>query len=486
MTSKYFFAAIGLLALAACSNPEPNQEMIPVVIVAGEGDTPDYDPTVIPEFTYGVPVYAGQKAADAESYPQGNPDLNPNENEWSTTVRVVYNGATATVSGAAEAGITATVTGANVDLALGQTRGVRIIASGSSDCGSLRLTGSYKHLLELSDLTLTATDRPAINDQIKKRVFLIARGHNRLTDGENYLTSSEQRKGCVFAEDHIVLGGDGILEICGRYRHGLVSDGYLFVNPGVTLAVTNAGKNAIHIKGSGATNDFRGIEITGGYVFASTSAPAGKAMKSDSKIQIRGGELVLASSGTTAVDDEGLLSSAGCIKSDADVTVTGGSIALTSTANGGKGITADGNITISGSRLSIALSGNAEEGDADSSVPKALNAHGSLAITAGGVSISAIGNGSTAMSGDVAMAMSGGVVYAFATNNGLKTPGAAVTGGVLLCGGARNSEATGATLTGYSSVNDGHLTELFDANGALAASFRWPRAMESASLLSRF
>ena len=203
MTSKYFFAAIGLLALAACSNPEPNPEMIPVVIVAGEGDTPDYDPTVIPEFTYGVPVYAGQKAADAESYPQGNPDLNPNENEWSTTVRVVYNGAAATVSGAAEAGITATVTGANVDLALGQTRGVRIIASGSSDCGSLRLTGSYKHLLELSDLTLTATDRPAINDQIKKRVFLIVRGHNRLTDGENYLTSSEQRTGFWKSADAI-------------------------------------------------------------------------------------------------------------------------------------------------------------------------------------------------------------------------------------------------------------------------------------------
>lgn len=486
MDTKFLLAAMGLCAIAGCSNPEPNPDKVPVVIVAGEGDTPDYNPTDIPEFHYTIPVYEGQKASDGESYPADNPDLNPNENQWTATVSVVYSGATATVEGATEAGAKATVNGANVDLALGEARGVRIVASGSSDCGSLRLTGSHKHLLELSDLTLTAVDRPAINDQIKKRMFLIVRGHNRLADGENYLTSSEQRKGCLFAEDHIILGGDGILEIRGNYRHGLVSDGYLFVNPGVTLAVTNAAKNAIHIKGSGATNDFRGIEITGGYVFASTSAPAGKAMKSDAKIHIRAGELTLASSGAPAVDADGLLSSAGCIKSDTDVTVSGGTLSLTSTANGGKGISADGNITISGSRLSIALSGNAEEGDADSSVPKAINAHGSMAITAGGVNISAIGNGSTALTADVEMTMAGGVVYAFATNNGLKAPKATVTGGVLLCGGAKNTDANGATLTAYESVEANRLTELFDNEGALAASFRWPRAMEKASLLSRY
>lgn len=485
MNYKVLAGFISIVALGACSNPELNPDLEQVIIVDGEGDTPDYNPAVTPEFTYTIAPYGGEKATDAEAYPQGNPDLNPTENEWVNVIRVVYSGATATVSGATEAGATATVSGANVDLALGQARQVRIIASGSSDQGSLRLTGNYKHLLELNDLTLTATDRPAINDQIKKRMFLVVRGHNRLTDGADYLVSSEQRKGCLFAEDHVILCGDGILEIQGNYRHGLVSDGYLFVNPGVTLAVTKAAKNAIHIKGSGANNDYRGIEVTGGYIYANTSAAAGKAMKSDARIHIRGGQLYLASSGAPAIDADGLLSSAGCIKSDTEVTISGGKLALTSTANDGKGITSDGNLTVSGSTLSIALSGNAEEGDVDSSVPKAINAHGSLAITAGGLNISAIGNGSTALSADVAMTMTGGVVYAFATNNGLKSPSAAVNGGILLCGALKNSPAAGAIAEPQLDVAAGSTTRLLNADGALAGTFLWPRAFAEASLLHR-
>ncbi len=485
MKHKVLAGAISLAVLCACSNPELNPDMSPVVIVEGEGETPDYNPAETPEFTYSIAPYAGQKASDREAYPQGNPDLNPTENEWSNVIRVVYSGAMATVSGATEAGATATISGANVDLALGQARQVRIIASGSSDRGSLRLTGNYKHLLELNNLTLTATDRPAINDQIKKRMFLVIRGHNRLADGADYLVSSEQRKGCLFAEDHVILCGDGILEIQGNYRHGLVSDGYLFVNPGVTLAVTNAAKNAIHIKGSGATNDYRGIEVTGGYIYANTSAPAGKAMKSDARINIRAGQLYLAASGAPAIDSDGLLSSAGCVKSDSEVNISGGKLALTATSNGSKGITADGNINISGSLISIALSGNAEEGDLDSSVPKALNAHGSLTISGGGLSVSAIGNGSTAMSADATMKMTGGVVYAFATNNGLKSPSAAVEGGILLCGALKNSPAAGATVDAQINVAAGSVTSLLNANGSLAGTFLWPRAFAEASLLYR-
>lgn len=485
MNIKTLAGIMAALALGACSNPPLNPDRNPVVIVEGEGDTPDYNPAITPDFTYTIAPYGGEKATDSESYPQGNPDLNPTENDWTNIIRVVYSGATATVSGATEAGATATVNGANVDLALGQARQVRIIASGSSDQGSLRLTGSHKHLLELNDLTLSATDRPAINDQIKKRMFLVVRGHNRLADGADYLVSSEQRKGCLFAEDHVILCGDGILEIQGNYRHGLVSDGYLFVNPGVTLAVTNAVKNAIHIKGSGANNDYRGIEITGGYVYANTSAAAGKAMKSDARIQIRGGELYLATSGAPAIDADGLLSSAACLKSDSEVTISGGRIDLISTANGGKGITADGNMTISGSLLSIALSGNAEAGDLDSSVPKALNAHSSLTISAGGVSISAIGNGSTAISADTEMTMTGGVVYAFATNNGLKSPTASAEGGILLCGALKNSPAAGTTAESYIDIEAGSTTRLLNAEGSLIGSFLWPRALTAGSLLYR-
>lgn len=482
MNVKLILAAFSAIALASCSNPAPNPEPESSIIVPGEGETPVYHPGEIPVFDYSVAPYAGERATDSESYPQGNPDLNPTLTQWDNVIKVVFNGSEATVSGADEAGVTATVTGANVSLALGDVRSVRIVASGSSDCGSLRLTGNYKHMLELNNLTLTAVDRPAINDQIKKRMFLVVRGENRLADGSNYLTSSEQRKGCLFAEDHIVLCGDGLLQIEGHYRHGLVTDGYLFVNPGVTLAVTDAAKNAIHVKGSGVNNDFRGIEITGGYVYANTSAPAGKAMKSDANISVRGGKVTLYASGAPAVDADGLMSSAACMKSDMNVSITGGSISLTSPANGGKGITSDGNMTINGSLLKIALSGIAEAGDLDSSVPKGLNVHGSLNIAAGGVSISAIGAGSTAIGCDGVATITGGVLYAFATNNGLKAADASANGGIMLCGGAKNTQCVGCGEQLLNNVVSATKTEIVEGQ-QLKGSFLWPVAMTNASLI---
>lgn len=479
--------SLPLLALCACTNEEPNPELvIPGVIVPGEGDTPDYDPAVIPAFSYSIEPYAGQKATDAVSYPAGNPDLNPEENTWDNVVTVTYQGATAAVGGAEAAGVTAMVNGANVDLALGSSKQVKIIATGSSGQGSLRLTGGYKHMLVLDNLTLTATDRPAINDQIKKRVFVVLKGKSTLADGAEYVVSSEQRKGCFFAEDHIVLCGDGILQIQGNYRHGLVTDGFLFVNAGATLAVTDAAKNAIHVKGSGVNNDYRGIEIVGGYVYANTSAPAGKAMKCDGEIRLRGGAVSLNCSGNAAIDaDAGTLSSAACMKSDTNVSLTGGNVSLCATGQGGKGITADGDIIISGGRLAVAVSGKATSAQGDSSVPKGLNAHGRLKVTAGGISVSAIGSGSTALSADVEMAVDGGVTYAFGAANGVKAAAAAVNKGVFLCGSARNSEVAGVEVSTYGQIKADEVTTFTLPDGRLLGSFKWPLDMQDASLLTR-
>lgn len=478
--------SLPLLALCACTNEEPNPELvIPSIIVPGEGDTPDYNPEVTPEFSYVIEPYAGQAATDAVSYPTGNPDLNPEENSWENVVTVTYHGATAAVGGAEEAGVTAKVSGANVDLELGASKQVKIIATGSSDRGSLRLTGNYKHMLVLDNLTLTATDRPAINDQIKKRVFVVLKGKSSLADGAEYVVASEQRKGCFFAEDHIVLCGDGILQIQGNCRHGLVTDGFLFVNAGATLAVTDAAKNAIHVKGSGENNDYRGIEIVGGYVYANTSAPSGKAMKCDGAISLRGGVVLLNCSGDAAIDaDDGTLSSAACMKSDTNVSLTGGNVSLCATGLGGKGISADGDILISGGRHIVAVSGNATSAQGDSSVPKGLNAHGNLKITAGGISVSAIGQGSTALGADVKMTVDGGVTYAFGAAYGVKAPVAAVNKGVFLCGGAKNNSVDGVTVLTYEKLPADELTTFTLPDGRLFGSFKWPLAMPEASLLT--
>lgn len=486
MKLRYILPALLTLALGSCTNDDPNPEPQPEppVHVDGEGETPDYDPESIPSFSYEIAPYGGETATDAVSYQPGNADLNPDENSWDNTVTIVYNGNSATVT--APAGISHTAVGANITLNLGSTKNVRVQLSGTSNNGSLTLDGYYKHMIELNNLTLAATDRPAINDRIAKRVFLMLKGHNSIADGENYEYKTSKRKGCFYAADHVIVCGDGILEVKGNNRHGLATDGFLFMNPGATLAVTDAKKNAIHVDGSGVNNGYRGIEVIGGYIYARTSAPAGKAMKCDGRIALRGGKLNLNAAGNAAIDpDDGLLSSPCCLKSDSTITISGGEILLTATGTGAKGITADFDLNIAGGMLTMANCGKATSEGSDSSVPKGLNAHGNINISAGGVNISAIGMGSTALSTDESLTMSNGVVYAFGANYGLKSIDATVNGGTLLCGSARNTEASGVTVNEYENIEAEQVTVLTNPDGTTSAAFRWPIALTTASLISR-
>ncbi|MCM1309760.1 MAG: carbohydrate-binding domain-containing protein [Bacteroides sp.] len=487
MKFHYFLIALPLLALVGCKNDEPNiePEPEPPVKVDGEGETPDYDPESIPTFDYTFKNYAGEKATDAVSYQPNNADLNPDDNDWTNIVTVTYNGSSASVD--APTGVTATILGCNVELKLGSTKNVKVVATGSSANGSLTLTGYYKHMLELKDLTLTSTDRPAINDQITKRVFLMLTGTSKIEDGTNYEYKTSKRKGCFYAADHVIICGDGSLEVKGNNRHGFATDGFLFVNPGATLAVTDAKKNAIHVDGSGVNNNYRGIEMAGGYVYAHSSAGAGKAMKCDGRVALRGGKLALYSTGDAAVDPEdGLLSSPGCIKSDSTVSISGGEIILTATGIGAKGISADFDINLSGVNLTIANSGKSTANDSDNSVAKALNAHGNISITAGGVNLSAIGSGSTAISCDANFSMTNGVVYAFGANYGVKALKANVAGGNFICGGAQFTAVDGTSVTSYTDIKADHVTVLTNPeDDTTLAAFRWPIDMATAQLLTR-
>ncbi len=475
-----------VMALVGCKNEEPNPEPgpEPPVNVDGEGETPGYDPESIPTFTYEITPYGGETAPDAVKYQTGNADLDPEANTWENVVTVDYKDESATVT--APTGVTYTSIGANIDLNLGQTKNVKIIAKGSSAKGSLTINGYYKHMLELDNLTLTSTDRPAINDRIAKRVFVMLKGRSKIEDGSGYEYKTSKRKGCFYAADHVILCGDGVLEVKGNNRHGFATDGFLFVNPGATLAVTDAKKNAIHVDGSGVNNGYRGIEVTGGYIYAHTSAPAGKAMKCDGRIALRGGKLSLNASGDAAIDpDDGLLSSPACIKSDSTVYISGGEIALTATGLGAKGVSADFNLNIEGAVLEVANCGKTTSDGGDNSVAKALNANGDISITAGGVYLSAIGEGSTAISADAGFAMGNGVVYAFGANYGVKAVSGTVNGGTFLCGGAQSTDVNGVTVNQYENVKAEDVAVLTDKEGNTTAAFRWPINLAKATLLSR-
>ncbi len=470
------------LALASCTNPAPNsnQSNKPTP-VPGEGYTAEYLSSWFPTFDYTPRTYNDQLASEVASYPN-DADFNPTLTTWQYTVTVTYNGSQATVDIPNGCQASVSTQGANVDLALGAEQFIKVVATGSSSQGSLRLSGDRKHCLTLKDLNLTSTDRPAINDQGTRRVFLELEGRNSLCDNANYASSVEDRKGCFFSEAHVILGGSGSLAVAGKHQHGFATDGFLYINPGPTLAVTEAPRNAIHVKGSAnQLNAFRGVEIRGGRLFASVNSPRGKALKCDQKVDIYSGNITLQTTGDAAIDPaDGLLSSPACIRSNMGVNIVGDKnchVTLIATGAGAKGIKSDAYVKLAGGTVQIAVSGSAVSGSGDSATPKAVKADTDLLLAGGGNYVSCTAPEGIGFEADGTATISGGVNIAFGGAAGFRALKTTATKGILLAGGRTNSTLTGAETLTLQSLTEGQESHIGGCK------FVWPTALSSASLL---
>lgn len=479
------------LAAASCTNdnpnpePEPNPEPVPTDTVK-----PTYEPGEVPQFNYAILPWDGTTATDitADVVNPADADTYHEKNAWEQVVKVIYTNDSVTVSGQ-KSPVTFTVSGCNLNLNLGEAK-AKVIVTGSCTDGSLRITGEHRHMLELQALDLKSTIGPAINDQNKKRVFVHLSGDTRLEDAPTYapaLTADEDRKGCFFAEGHVIISGDGVLEITGRQRHGLATDGFLTIRPGVTLVVHDAAKNAIAAKGS-AANANAGITVMGGYIYANTSAPAGKVLKTDLNTVITGGALNLNCSGDPAIDpDDNTLSSAACIKSGLTTTISGADITMTATGHGGKGINSTGAITMTSGTATMALAGSRVEDSGDSATPKAVKTEGNLSLLGGTLNVSAIGEGAVGVETTGTSTIEGTVAYVFGRSDAWLSNGRfAITSGTFICGGGQITTPAEVTnphfsTTGLTVAAPGLSVLVGTDSDKVYATYDWPVAMNGAS-----
>lgn len=197
---------------------------------------------------------------------------------------------------------------------------------------------------------------------------------------EGILSGDEKRNGAIYCKGSIVLSGKGILKLTGQKKHGISVKSSFTLRPGATLAVNDVADNCIKAEG---------INILGGYIWAKTSADAGKCLSSDADVNIKGGMMKLYTSGGSIYEeDEKDTSSPAGIKADGNMMVSGGEMLCVSTGEGGKGLNIDGDLTIDSGIINIATSGgkyvyNAAL-DLDSS-PKGIKADGKIIINGGRV-----------------------------------------------------------------------------------------------------
>lgn len=320
----------------------------------------------------------------------------PAETVTADTVYVTFSGTSATVSPAAVSGVTTTITGANVSLTnTNEDREMCFVLSGSSTSGQFVYNGTYKTTIRLNGLTLTGFTAEAINIKCGKRIAL------ELADGTvNTLADASEdggQKAAFYTKGHLEISGGGTLNLTGNVKHGLSSKEYMLVKRTAgTINIVKAANDGIHagqyfkmnggivkmtaVAGDGIQAEATGevgdeqdgqlllnggtlnltltgsdvaalksdslMAITDGDITIQTTGSAVKGLKSKTDMTISGGTFVIKQSGDYIVED-GEPSYTTALKANGDLTISGGKFTITNSAVAGRGISADGTLTIS-------------------------------------------------------------------------------------------------------------------------------------------
>ena len=460
MKKTIIISVLTLSAILSCTPVDRPDDMVPPEIPGqngGENGVENYTPEISTEEN----GYDGFTATDKESDIIIAGDETYWENQrFVTAVTVTYSGNAATVTTTGNA-VKHYITGADVTLDLTDAGAAEIIASGKSDDGQLKIYGNSAVKLTLNGLELTSAKSAAINVQNKSLMYLhLAEGTtNIICDAESQSDESyypegvtaadEKRNGAIYCKGSVVVSGSGILSLTGKKKHGISVKSSLIVRPGVTLAINDVKDNCIKAEG---------ITVLGGYIWAKTSADAGKCLSSDADVTVKGGQLKLYTSGGSIYEeDENDTSSPAGVKADANIFIYDGDILCVSTGEGGKGLNADGGITMNDGTVNVVTSGGKyiynESLDLDSS-PKGVKADGEITINGGVLNIQVTGrsDGSEGLESKSKITVNGGEVFVYAYDDAINVGGDSPVG----------MEINGGKIFAFADNNDG-----IDSNGKL-------------------
>ena len=429
-------------------------------------------------------------------------------------VTVSYNGTTAkvTVAGNVAQYLTPVVSGAHVSIAQSDdlAEEVTYTLSGESTDGEFYMSGSYKATVELNGLTLTNTtpvkSGAAVHIQNGKRIKVkVCNGTvNTLTDAVG-----GSQKGCLYVKGHAEFAQKGTLNIIGNVKHGIKTGEYMTLK-NATINITKAAGDGINcaqffqmtsgniaISGvsddgiqcdiedstagsTGETTDHEdedtgNIYLEGGDITASVTADAAKAIKAEGDIRATGTNVTATTSGGGVWDaDKVKTKSSSCMSADGNMLISGGTLTLTSTGAGGKGINVDGTFTATGGSVTINTLGNAvvasstgtlsvvtssqqlDNYDSDyKSSPKGIKVDGAIVISDNAViSVTTTGAGGEGIESKTSIDITGGQTTVNASDDGINASKNTSTGG------SGDLTISGGYVFSKSSGNDG-----IDANG---------------------
>ena len=324
------------------------------------------------------------------------------------TLYISYDGNAASVTPDNVEGITTEINGAAVTLTNANTdREMCFVLSGESTEGSFTYNGTYKACIRLAGVNLKSTTGAALDIKCGKRIAL------ELFEGtENYLedcADSLGQKAALYCKGHLEVSKGGTLTVKGNYTHAIKTKEYMLVKSttgginvigaegdgihagqyfkmnGSSVSVSGVKGDGIQAEATQEGDDFDGqvmlrggtvnvsvterdvaaiksdslLTVTGGTITINTTGDGNKGFKSKADMSISGGEITITQTGQYIVEnnDPGYVVG---IKASGDLDISGGTIVINNTAEAGKGISADGNLTTSeeSSELTINIKAN--------------------------------------------------------------------------------------------------------------------------------
>ena len=301
-------------------------------------------------------------------------------------VVVTWSGTTATVQvPSTVTGVTYRCTGANVSItSTNTTDEVEYVLRGSSTDGSLLFNGEYKCTFILDGLQLTSATTAPIDIECGKRINL------QLADGTVSTledAAGGDQKAALYTKGHIEIGGAGTLNVTGRARHGIASKEYCQLKRTTgTVNILAAASDGIH---AGQYFQMNGGNLT-------ITANVGDAIQAEATTDPedeKNGQMIIKGGTITA---SATSDDVKCLKADTDITISGGTLRLTASGAGSRGIQTDGSLLINEDDartvIDITATGDQyDDGTGDKSRCWGIKVKGNLTRNAGTVKISASG-----------------------------------------------------------------------------------------------
>lgn len=341
--------------------------------------------------------------------------------EVAPIVTVHYDGTTATVANPlAGQGVEVAVDGADVTVTSTiDDEEVEYLLTGTTSDGSFKLYGQKKFILTLGGVNLTNTDGPAINIQTGKKATVT------LADGTvNILADGTAYTPC------------GDEDMKGTF----FSEGQLIINGTGTLNIQGNYQHGL------CSDDY--ITIDGGIINVDISAATGKGIKCNENLTVNGGTIAVSTTGNTVVT-AGDASYCTALKTDANLYLYGGSITTTSSGTAGRGLSADGEIiigqpdtegptlyvTTTGKQLTISGSGM----NADYATPKGIKADGNLTVNSGNIYVKCAQDGGEGLESKAIFTINGGSIETETVDDGINAKSQLIiNGGHIYCNASGN------------------------------------------------